>query len=172
MPSFDLTLPAPLAEANALQYDYCGGTGFDFEPFAKFESADENARWIRAWTRNGALDGAEYRFFGMDGTGGLAGLWLVREGRPLVDQPVVFFGSEGEVGVVARNLPEYLWVLAGGFGPLEAISYIEEDRTSNGAFSALATKYAPEARKSAREAVRLAAEEFPDFEARVRSFCK
>jgi hypothetical protein len=172
MARFDRTLPAALAEANALEYDYAEGDGFDFEPYAEFQSSEENASWIRAWTGNTALDGAEYRFFGQDGTGGLAGFWLVRENRPLIEQPVVFFGSEGRMGVIARDLADYLWLLAGGFGPFEAISYIEEHRSPNSAFTALATKYAPAARKPAREVVRLAAEEFPDFEASAQALCR
>ncbi|MDJ0345135.1 hypothetical protein QMK19_31840 [Streptomyces sp. H10-C2] len=63
------------------------------------------------------LNGDSFRVFGQDGTGGYAAFWLVRPGRSLVEQPVVFLGSEGDVGVVARDLAGYLWLLAEGFGP-------------------------------------------------------
>lgn len=74
MADFDQTLPAALAEANALDYDYNDGEGVDFEPYTEFQSADDNASWIRAWTGNADLDGAEYRIFGQDGTGGYAAI--------------------------------------------------------------------------------------------------
>lgn len=32
----------------------------------------------------------------------------------LFEQPVVFFGAEGELGIVAANLSDYLWLLAAG----------------------------------------------------------
>jgi hypothetical protein len=62
----------------------------DFEPYDSFQSAEENADWIHAWTGNQTLDGAEYRIFGQDGTGGLAAIWIARAGAPLLDQPIVF----------------------------------------------------------------------------------
>ena len=67
MADFDRTLPAALAEANALDYDYNDGKGVDFEPYSEFQSADDNASWIRAWTGNSELDGADLRVFGQDG---------------------------------------------------------------------------------------------------------
>ncbi|MFI2431741.1 hypothetical protein [Streptomyces sp. NPDC018693] len=69
------------------------------------------------------MSGDAFRVFGRDGTGGYAAFRPVRPVRPdaeLVDQPVVFLGSEGKTGVVARNLSDFLWVLADGLGPLEA----------------------------------------------------
>ncbi|MFG3506984.1 hypothetical protein ACGF5F_15880 [Streptomyces sp. NPDC047821] len=58
--------------------------------------------------------------FGRDGSGGHAAFWLTNPGRVIDDQPVVFLGSEGDAAVVARDLPDFLWLLAGGYGPLEA----------------------------------------------------
>ena len=172
MADFDRTLPAALAEVNALTYDYDEGNGVDFEPYDQFQSADDNASWIRAWTGNSELDGAEYRIFGQDGTGGYAALWLIKDGQPLADQPVVFFGSEGELGVVARHLGDYLWLLAGGFGPLEAISYPDNDRELNMEIAEIAARHAAAHEKSARDVVRLAREELPDFEAKIRALCR
>lgn len=48
-------------------------------------------------------------------------LWLIHPGAEFVAQPVVFFGSEGDVGVVARDLGDFLWLLADGAGPMEAV---------------------------------------------------
>ena len=111
------TLPTPLTEAHAVDFDYRGGAGVDFEPYPDFLDATETAEWWLASTGNGELDGSEFRVFGQDGTGGNAAFWVVRRGEPLEQQPVVFLGSEGETGVVAQNLWAYLWLLADGFGP-------------------------------------------------------
>ena len=59
--------------------------------------------------------------FGQDGSGGYVAFWLIRLGEDLLRQPIVYFGSEGEIGVVAANFSDYLWLLAGGIGPVEAI---------------------------------------------------
>lgn len=172
MPEFDRTLPTALGEANALDYDYDDGNGVDFEPYTEFQSAEENASWLRAWTGNKDLDGSEYRVFGQDGTGGYAAFWLVRDGEPLTAQPIVFFGSEGELGVVARNLDDYLWLVAGGYGPLEALVDDPEDREINMEAADLAAKHAPAAEKKATEVIRLAREEFPTFEDTIRALCR
>jgi hypothetical protein len=58
----------------------------------------------------------EFRQLGMDGAGGLVAFWLVYE-RPLLEQPVVFIGSEGEVKPVAKDLVDFLELLALGHGP-------------------------------------------------------
>lgn len=167
----DRTLPAALAAANDLTYDYDAGRGFDFEPYPAFRSAEETCAWVRAWTGNRELDGSELRLFGQDGTGGLAALWLVREGQPIEAQPVVFFGSEGSVGVVARDVSDYLWLLAGGLGPMEAVEF-PEARAVDAAKAALAKVHAADREKPALEVIRLAKEEFPDFEQRIRALCR
>ena len=66
--------------------------------------------------------------FGQDGTGEYATFWLVRPGRALVGQPVLFLGSEGERGVVARNPGAFLWLPANGFDLREAATSYETDR--------------------------------------------
>ncbi|MFI8266555.1 hypothetical protein [Streptomyces sp. NPDC085665] len=76
-----------------------------------------STEWFRAWTGNRELIGDRFRVFGQDGTGGYAALWLIRPDRVLVEQPIVFLGSEGETGVVALDLGTFLWLLADGFGP-------------------------------------------------------
>lgn len=75
-----------------------------------------------SWTRNPGAD-PEFRIFGQDGTGGLAGFWLVHEGRPVEAQPVVMLGSEGAVGPVARDLCDFLYLLSGAVGPFEAVMF-------------------------------------------------
>lgn len=169
MADFDRTFPPVLTKLHQLEFDYADGEGMDFEPFAQFQPAKENADWIRAWTGNKTLDGAEYRVFGQDGTGGYAAFWLVRKDKQLLEQPIVFFGSEGEVGVVARNFDDYLWILAGGQGPLEVVEGYS--REPNAAFTAFAEQHAPKAKKSAKDAIAEARKEFPDFEKNIRALC-
>jgi len=150
-----------------MPFDY--DEGFDFEPFDKFLSADESTSWIRAWTGNQELTGDEFRVFGQDGTGGYATFWLVRPDADILEQPIVFFGSEGELGVVAKNFDDYLWVLAHGAGPYEAASYGGETSKPHEGFTSFAEKHAPHAKKTAKHAIDAAKSEFPDFEARIRA---
>jgi hypothetical protein len=170
MTNFSRELPPVLKELNALEYDYADGEGMDFEPYEEFQSAEENASWIRAWTGNKELTGAEYRIFGQDGTGGLAAIWLAREGKSLLEQPIVFFGSEGELGVVASTFDDYLWLLAGGVGPLEAVSGY--GREPNATFTEFATKHAKGQKKTAGDVLASAKAAFPKFEEQIRALCK
>ncbi|MCX2949100.1 hypothetical protein [Lentzea sp. NEAU-D7] len=143
----------------------------DYEPYEEFESAGDTTDWIRSWTGNEDLDGAEFRLFGKDGTGGLAVLWLVREG-PLTAQPVVFFGSEGEVGPVATNLSEFLWLLAGGVGPQEAVEFGADSGVPNEELRAVAEKYSGLEPLTPAEVLARARAEFPGFAETVQSWCR
>ncbi|MFI6275674.1 SMI1/KNR4 family protein [Streptomyces sp. NPDC050988] len=165
-PNEDRQFPAALAAAMAVRFDYAGGDGVDFEPFAAFLPADETTDWLRAWTGNGELNGDDFRVFGQDGTGGYAAFWLVRPGRALVEQPVVFLGSEGETGVVARNLGAFLWLLADGFGPWEAATSYEPDWVPhpNRELTAIAEQFAPDHCGPASAVIEQAVREFPDFD--------
>lgn len=129
---------------------------------------------FRAWTGNGELDGDAFRVFGQDGTGGYAALWLIRPDRPLADQPVVFLGSEGETGVVARDLGDFLWLLADGFGPWEAATSYEPDWTPrpNPDLTAVAERFAPDRRRSSADVIESAAQEFPGFDDTVMELCR
>jgi hypothetical protein len=171
MTDFDTTFPPLLAKLHQLEFDYADGEGMDFEQYEKFQSAEENADWIKAWTGNQTLTGSEYRIFGQDGTGGYAAFWLVRDTKDVLEQPIVFFGSEGEIGVVARNFTDYLWLLAEGVGPLEGVSYSGELRKPTPHFAAFAKEHAPSAKKSAKEVVAAAKKEFPQFEEDFQALC-
>ncbi len=169
---FARTFPVVLTELHALPFEYDGGEGMDFEPYDEFMAPDENTSWIRAWTGNQELTGHEYRVFGQDGTGGYAAFWIVRPDADLLEQPIVFFGSEGELGVVAKDFNDYLWVLAHGAGPLEAISYGAETSKPNDAFAKFAAKHAPKAKKTAKQAIAAAKKQYPHFEKHIRSLVK
>ncbi|MBX9422244.1 SMI1/KNR4 family protein [Streptomyces lateritius] len=169
----DRRFPPGLAAAMAVRFEYAEGVGVDFEPFEGFRSADETTDWLRAWTCNDGLTGDAFRVFGQDGTGGYAAFWLVRPGRPVVEQPVVFLGSEGETGVVARDLGAFLWLLAAGYGPWEAATSYEPDRapSPHPELTAVAERFAPDHRAEASAVLEAAAAEFPDFDDRVMALC-
>ncbi|WP_033423945.1 hypothetical protein [Actinomadura flavalba] len=170
----DRRLPEALAEVGAVLSRVGGGGGIDFEPFPEFLSGAQTTEWIRAWTGNATLSGDDFRVFGQDGSGGYAAFWLVRNGRPLDDQPVVFLGSEGETGVVARDLGDFLWLLAGGLGPLEAAEPYTAERVGvpNPDLTATAERFAPDRHRLPAEIVLLAAEEFPHFTATIDGLCR
>ncbi|MEI5522001.1 SMI1/KNR4 family protein [Streptomyces brasiliscabiei] len=181
--SGDRRFPPALAAAMAVGFDSDserdgesdgdGDYGVDFEPFPDFLSADETTEWFRDWTGNDELTGDDFRVFGQDGTGGYAAFWLARPGRALDEQPVVFLGSEGETGVVARNLGAFLWLLADGLGPWEAATAYEPDQTPqpNPALTAVAEKFAPSFRAPAATVIEQAAGEFPDFDDTIMELC-
>jgi len=177
----ELTLPPPLDALYALQFvereededeDDDEEERLDFEVYEKFQSPAEMESWIRAWTGNQELSGAEYRMFGQDGTGGLVGFWIVREGAELLDQPVVFFGSEGETGVLAADFADFLWLLAAGLGPYEANAYRKGELTDNPRFLAFAVEHAKGPRREAAAVLRRARGEFPRFSATIQALCR
>ena len=172
MTDSDRVFPKILADLHELEFDYAGGDGIDFEPYSEFQSTEDNARWFKAWTGNDALTGSEYRIFGQDGSGGYAAFWLVNKGQALLEQPIVFFGSEGEMGVIASNFGDYLWLLAGGFGPLEAAAYPDTERAPNALFTEFAARHAAASKKTAREVIAAAHAAFPNFEKGIRALCR
>ncbi|MGW6576442.1 SMI1/KNR4 family protein [Streptomyces sp. NPDC054945] len=173
-PTDDRQLPTVLATALAVRYDHAAENGIDFEPFPAFLTAADTTDWFQAWTGNSELDGDDFRVFGQDGSGGYAAFWLIRPSRPLAEQPIVFLGSEGETGVVARDLGDFLWLLAGGFGPWEAATSYEPDWTPcpHQGLTAIADQFAPHQRRSAAAVIELAAQEFPDFDDVIMELCR
>jgi len=168
----DRRLPDELTAVAAIGFDYAEGDGVDFEPFDEFLTAEDTTHWLRAWTGNTALDGDAFRIFGQDGTGGYAAFWLVRPEHQLADQPVVFLGSEGETGVVACDLADYLWLLADGFGPYEAVQYPDRAARPNAELRQIAELYAPARARSAREVIAAAQAAFPHFEDTIAGICR
>lgn len=168
----DRAFPAALTEVARVEFDYDYGEGVDYEPYDAFDSAEETTDWLRHWTGNHELDGAAYRVFGQDGTGGLVALWCVRPGRPLVEQPVVFLGSEGERGVVAPNLSDFLWVLADGLGPMEVVEYEQYEGRPNTALTELAGRHATTPRRTTQDIVTAARAEFPTFSDDIDALCR
>lgn len=168
----DRALPPALADLARTEIDYADGEGIDFEPYDAFDSAEETTDWLCQWTGNPELDGGTYRVFGQDGTGGLAALWYGRPSLPLAEQPVVFMGSEGECGVVAGNLSDFLWMLADGCGPFEAVMYGADESRPDTALTALAERHATTPRRPARDILAEARAEFPTFAEDIEALCR
>ncbi|MEU1269721.1 SMI1/KNR4 family protein [Streptomyces sp. NPDC005799] len=165
-------LPPALAAVARVEFDYDDGEGVDFEPYDAFDSAEETTDWLRNWTGNRDVDGDAYRVFGQDGTGGLAALWCVRPGRPLPEQPVVFLGSEGERGVVAGSLSDFLWLLADGLGPMEVVEFGRRDARPNAELTKLAEQHATSPHRPAEEIIAEARAEFPTFSDDLDELCR
>ncbi|WP_394846273.1 hypothetical protein LZC95_02265 [Pendulispora brunnea] len=170
--TFETTFPTVLKSLHELKFDYARGKGIDFEPFEEFLSPIETSDWIQLWSGNDEVDGRDFRIFGRDGSGSHGAFWLAREGKPLLDQPIVFVSSEGEAGVLAASFEDYLWLLAQGYGPREAFTYQWqllhnrplETREPNAAFKKFAIEHAKDSEKSAAEILTTAHAEFPNFE--------
>jgi hypothetical protein len=173
----DLTLPTALAEVVEVGFEWewdeetDEARGCDFEPYG-LEAPEKTAWWFRLWTGNEEADGREFRFFGATGAGDYAGFWLVRPGAPITEQPVVYIGSEGQRGVIARDLGDLLWLFADGFGPEEAFSDPGRETERNEAFQAIAERHAPGGRRPAAEIVAAARAEFPGFSAIIDALCR
>lgn len=172
MPLPDQTYPPPLASLNKLDYDYADGDGIDFEPYPEFLSPEETTDWFRAWTGNETADGSCFRVFGQDGTGGYAAFWISHPDSNILKQPIVFLGSEGEKGVVASDFDSYLWLLASGIGPYEAVAYPITDGSTHEQFQAFARENSSVGQMGARTVLEQAQSKHPDFPELIDSLCR
>jgi hypothetical protein len=170
--NFERDFPVLLKKLHKAPFDSAGGQEVEFEPYSKFLSAEDTADWIRAWTGNRELDGREFRIFGQDGSGGYAAIWLASPGAPLLEQPIVFMGSEGECGVVAADFADYLWLLAGGFGPMEAVANPDAVRTPVPRFARFAAEHSPDRRKPPSEVLAAARAAHPNFTDAIKALCR
>lgn len=171
MSDFDQTFPDLLTQLHEIDVDF-DDDNIDFEPYQEFLSPEDNASWIQSWTGNKSLNGSEYRIFGQDGTGGYVAFWNVRKKKPLLEQPVVFFGSEGEIGIIAKDFYDYLWLLAGGFGPYEAVESKRHKPKVHVEFTKFAEKNAKDRKRTPKDIIAAAKAEFPKFEADIRALSK
>lgn len=157
-----LALPAAPAE----------GAEIGFEFYDHFEEPAETAWWFRLWTRNPEADGRGFRFFGTTAAGDHAAFWLVHPDTPIHAQPVVFIGSEGDRGVIARDLGDLLWLFASGLGPAEAFLDPEAPAEPSGVFREIAERHAPGRRRPPAELVAAARAAHPRFPAYIDSLCR
>jgi len=172
MQSWDTAFPHLLSKLHELEFDYNDGEGVDFEPYDAFLPAEDTGRWFKAWTGNREADGSRFRIFGQDGSGGYAAIWCVSPAKALLEQPIVFLGSEGERGVIADNFAEYLWLLAGGLGPYEAIAYPGLDREPDASFTEFARDHADAASLTPAQVLAKANAAHPDFSAWIEEQCR
>jgi hypothetical protein len=121
----------------------------------------------KAWTGNPAAEAA-FAVFAQDGSGGLVAFWRVHD-APIELQPVVFLGSEGEVGAVASDLADFLYLLACGVGPYEAIEYGCRMRGEGSipAVEQLARQLDPRPPRPPEDILAAASEHYGDIEAHV-----
>jgi len=178
----DRSFPTALAEVAGVDFhddhyltvdeDGDGDHRFDFEPAPDFKSAEWTAELFRSWTGSPEADGRDYLVFGQDGAGGQAMIWRCRPGIPLADRPIVFLGSEGECGVVAGSLSDFLWVLADGYGPREAALATDLDSHPYEPLIRLAERHATTPRRTAREIVTETRAEFPAFQEDIYALCR
>lgn len=157
----DPTFPPSLAELHQLEYDYA--ERIDFEPYSEFLDAGETTTWLRAWTGNDSADGSSLRIFGHDGTGGYAGFWLINSDKSILEQPIVFLGSEGEAGVIASSFDSYLWLLAHGVGPYEAVAYPDSDGSPNEPFLVFAERNSSIGQTEVKKILEQAKMDYPTF---------
>jgi len=165
------SLPDLVNQANQLPYEYADGNGIEFEPYDAFLSADETARWFKAWTGNPNADASKFRVFGQDGTGGYAAFWTVRDTPDLLAQPIVFLGSEGEAAILSRNFFDYLWLLAAGLGPCEATSSPDLPRVAQPELKSFALRHSGPSRTAAQVLQDVRAE-FPSFVQDIEAQCR
>jgi len=164
--------PTVLAKLHQLEFDYDDGAGIDFEPYSSFLPENEVHEWFKAWTGNPEADGGKFLIFGQDGTGGLAAIWLVRRDESLLDQPIVFLGSEGEAGVIAKNFNDYLWLLASCHGPYEALEYPDDEKLGNLDFTAFAKEHSRSTRRPPSVILAEAASVYPGFTSWIEGQCR
>ncbi|WP_236667586.1 MULTISPECIES: SMI1/KNR4 family protein [unclassified Nonomuraea] len=173
-----LALPTALAEVAEVGFEWewdeetDEARGCDFELYDQFEEPGRTAWWFRLWTGNQEADGSEFRFFGTTGAGDYTGFWLVRPDAAISDQPVVYIGSGGEHGLIARDLGDLLWLFAAGLGPAEAFADTDSTAQPNEAFRIIAERHAPGGRRSPTQIVATARAEFPHFADHIEAMCR
>lgn len=167
-----MTFPPLIAALHTLAFDYADGEGIDFEPYPSFLPREEVQEWFKAWTGNRDADESGLLIFGQDGTGGLAAIWQVNASAALLDQPVVFMGSEGETGVVARTFDDYLWLLASGHGPYEAVAHPDDAKASSQIFTEFARTHSTSGARAPSVLLREADAAYPEFKRWVESQCR
>ena len=168
----NLIFPNLLQQANALDYDYKDGNGIDFEPYTEFLSQDDVTTWLKAWTGNKTVEFDELYVFGQDGTGGYAAIWIADRSKDFLNNPIIFLGSEGELGIVASNFYDYLWVLASGHGPSEAVNNLDVDRESNEVFMKFAETHSRTKNRPVAEIRESANILYPGFIKRIDNLCQ
>jgi hypothetical protein len=167
----DRTLPAVLVQAHLLwlrEFDHSP----DLDPGDMFEGSAETTEWWREVTNNPAAGVAPFRVFGRESSGGFAAIWTQDLESSVETQPIVFLGSEGEIGVIARDLGDYLWLLGSGVGPVEAIFGLDRVPEPIPALVALAHEYRQAPARTAETVKDAAGALLPALTAFIESVCR
>lgn len=167
----DRMLPIALEEAHNLGF-FEDHDGHDFQPDESFEWSVETTEWWHAWTGNPAAGVPPFRVFGRDGSGGVAAFWDHVPGGTIETQPIVFLGSEGELGVIARNLGDYLWLLANGVGPLETVDGLHRVPEQIPGLVALAQRHTGTSERPLETVINAAGAELPALTALIESMTR
>jgi hypothetical protein len=176
-------VPPPLRAIMDARYDYDDGRGVDFEPYPALEPAAETGWWLRHWTADPDVTGEELRPFAQDGGGGYVCSWMIRPGAELVDQPVVYLGSDGDLAVLAGDAWDALWFFAHGFGPHDVPSEFEAGERyfrpdpqravrTHIELTRAASRLAPGRRRPVEQIVADAPAGLPDLRAWVDDLCR
>ena len=163
--------PPLLRQVNRLPYHWRNGGGVDFRPFDEFVCPAETQAWIQNWTGNQALTGEQFLFFGRDSTGGYSGIWQAIAGADVLDQPIIFLGSDGDAAVIAKNFSDYLWLLAYCHTGCEVCTFVQDDMAPDPVFLTFAEKHASTERRLPSAIVAEANALHPDFEGYIERLC-
>ncbi len=63
------------------------------------------------------------KFAHVDGTGGFVAFWIRDENRDLENAPIINYGSEGSIRIVAKNINEFLRILSFDVELMDGSSY-------------------------------------------------
>jgi hypothetical protein len=130
----------------------------DLEMLPAFESPAETRAWLESWSGKQPTAADRLRPFAQDGSGGQVVIWLQTPTAPLDRQPIVLFGSEGALGVVARDLPDFIRLLGASLAPVAVVEHgVREAGAPIRAVLKLLAKQYPDARNRSVDDVLAAA---------------
>ncbi|MDT8925145.1 hypothetical protein RBE51_20345 [Pseudomonas taiwanensis] len=89
----------------------------------------------------------------------------------MLDQPIFFWGSDGDAAAIAKNFSDYLWLLASGHTGCEVCTYVQNDMSPDPVFLAFAEKHASTVRRLPSAIVAEANALYPDFEDYIEHLC-
>ncbi len=117
--SSDTAFAAPLRELHklAIENEYENVEDMDFEPYSEFLPKEQALEFFRLWTDHKKTEPHALHIFGQDGSGGFVMFWSRNDGEDILQQPVVFLGSEGEKRVIAQRLRGLCLALGARFRP-------------------------------------------------------
>jgi len=125
------TLPNTLVELIKFVDQYKG------ESFADsfYLNDDIEEDFFESWLDNGETDAKKRKeyaehmlvFANADGTGSSYAMWIEENNTNLEEAPIIFYGSEGEIEIVAQNLKELIKILSWGTEAIGFYHYADND---------------------------------------------